>query len=157
MARKPRPEPHTQGVLAIIYKHFFGALIKYKPGNYATDYTTDPRMRGAAESASAMTLKEWMEALFHLKDRDITRYISGKNFKMPGLYYQTANVKVQGIGYRTVNAGDEVYVRTDATIPDSVDVEVLGSRQNVFCLTRLEWNRIAPNLVEAERQRRARR
>jgi hypothetical protein len=101
-----------------------------------------------------MPIKDWMDTIFHLKDRDIVRYVARRDFKIPGHFYQAAARKIQGLGYRKVKAGDEVFVRHDATTPDQVDVEVSsGVGTQVFCLTQIEFNRIGAYLEEAERKR----
>lgn len=134
MARKPRPEPITQGSLADIYKHFFGKLLIYKP----------PQME----------LNDWMETLFHFRERDIIRYEAVTPFKMPGLFCQAPHVKVQGIGYRQVEVGTPIFVRLDLATPNSIDVEFMGGQggaDQVFNLSGDEWRRVARHLREAER------
>jgi hypothetical protein len=137
MARKPkRPEPLSEGSLADIYRHFLGPLIRYKP--------------------NSLSIKDWMEVIFDSSNRDVTRYVCKAAFKMPGLYYAAAGVKVQGIGYRQVEPGTVLWVRMDARQPDVVDVELFtgqGGKDQIFCLTRSEWSWVALHLDEAERQR----
>lgn len=137
MARKKRPEPHTQGELATLYKYFFGRFFHLKPDN--------------------QELRDFLdEVVFNLKTRDIVRYEARRDFTMPGLYYAASLVKIQGIGYRQVKAGTELFVRKDATTPEAIDVEFMGGqggKDQVFCLTGSQWNSIAPHCREAERER----
>jgi hypothetical protein len=132
LAKKVRPDPLTEGSLMNIYQWFFAPLVHYKPAE--------------------MPIKDWMELLFDFRNRDIVRYVATKPFKMPGLFYQAANIKVQGMGYRKVAVGDAMWVRHDARNPRVVDIEVqTGAGDQVFQLTSSEFNRIGPNLREEEK------
>ncbi len=136
MARKPRPDPYSEGSLALIDKYFFRPLIVYKP--------------------EQSTLSEWYEFLFDYKHRDITRYVAQAAFTIPGILYLAPLMKVQGVGYKDVAIGTELYVRKDARHPDIVDVEFQGGpggAAQVFCLTALEWLRVQPFCREEERER----
>lgn len=137
MAKKPRPEPYTQGAMGTIYRLFFGPIIQnHKP--------------------KQMEIDAFMEELFDFKNRDITRYVARRHFVLPGLYRLAPNMKVQGIGYRDVKAGTEVFVRRDARNPDTIDVEFMGGqggKDQVFALSLSEWNHVAPHLREEERER----
>lgn len=136
MPKKPRPDPYTQGSYRTIYEKFFGPLIYYKPNAY--------------------TIKDWLEALFHLKGRDIIRYVAKRPFEMPGLFYQSALIKTQGLGYRAVPEGTEVFARIDDTTPDNIDVEFCGGQGGaiqVFALNQSEWGWVKLQLDEAERKR----
>lgn len=136
MARKPRPEPMDQGSMKEIFRLFFAPLMAYKP--------------------NAMESREWMEYLFHLRDRDITRYEVKRNFIMPGLLLAAPLTAIQGIGYRRIKAGTEMYVREDISMPDVVHVEVQaghGSPIQVFQLTRSEFEWVGLKIKEAERKK----
>lgn len=136
MARKPRPDPYSQGSLKIIYEHFFGPLIRYKPQDYS--------------------IRDWMDVLFDLKNRDVVRYTAKKAFMMPGHFYAAPLMKVQGLGSRDVKPGTELYVRKDAHNPDVIDVEFQGGQggaNQVFALTAPEWGRVQRYLEEAERKK----
>lgn len=140
MARKPRPDPITQGSYREIYEKFFGPLIQYKPPHYS--------------------IKDWLEELFHFRHRDIVRYVAKRSFTLPGLYYLAPLMPVQGIGFRSVKEGDELFVRTDARTPDVVDVEFhggQGGKEQVFRLTASEWGWTKLRLEEAERVRKGKK
>ena len=109
-----------QGSIGQIFKHFIGPLIRYKP------HTWD--------------LAKWFEAVFHNDTRAIERFVVVKPFSMPGLKCAAPHVKVQGIGYRKVRRGDILYVRTDSTNPNQIDVEWLAkSRADLFQLDSTQW------------------
>jgi hypothetical protein len=136
MARKPRPDPFSEGCIRDIYKHFFGPLIFYKP--------------------PLLTIQDWLNYLFDASNRDIVRYVATKDFKMPGLLFTSGSVKVQGLGYRPVTKGDELWVRTDARNPNQIDVEYLGgvgSAEQVFSLNSSEWNWTREFVVDSDRER----
>lgn len=136
MARKLRPDPFAEGSLKDIYQLFFGRLIFYKP--------------------ESLTIKEWMDELFDIKHREISRFIVARPFQMPGLLYETANNKIQGIGYREVPAGAELWVRHDAKNPDQYDVEWVsphGIGDQVFCLDPFQWNFVRWHSSEKEVER----
>lgn len=135
MARTPRQDPFTQGVIADIYKWFIGPLLKYKP--------------------EAVTLKEWMEYLFHYAERDVLRYVARKHFRLPGLLYLAPAVKVQGVGTRRVKPGQVFWVRRDASAPEFVDVEYQGGHgrpDQIFCLSLQEWEWMEMHLIIAEKE-----
>lgn len=137
MARKPRPDPITQGSLANIYKWFIGPLVlNQKP--------------------ERQDMREFMEMIFDFKNREIVRYVAKRDFVCPGLLYLAPAMKVQGIGYRDVKAGTELWVRKDARNPDSIDVEFMGGQGGkdlVYQLTLSEWRWVSLNLDEAEREK----
>lgn len=137
MPKKPRPEPHTQGVMGTIYKYFFGPLIiNHKP--------------------KQMEIDAFMEEIFDFKNRDITRFVAVRDFVLPGILRAAPNMKIQGIGYRDVKEGTELYVRKDAREPDVIDVEFFGGqggKDQVFCLDKSQWEYVALCLQEAERER----
>jgi hypothetical protein len=136
--KKKRPDPYTQGVMAKIYEWFVGPLvIKHKPHQ--------------------QSINEFLEQTFDFKNREIIRYVATRDFVLPGLYYSAPLMKVQGIGYRDIKQGTELWVRKDARVPDTVDVEFMGGqggKDQVFALSRSEWDWAALNLEEAERVRR---
>jgi hypothetical protein len=125
---KRKYEPFQEGSLAEIYKIFFGKLVIYKP--------------------ETMSLQEWNEELFDVKNRDIAVMEATEAFRMPGLYYAAPLVKIQGIGFRDIPARAICFVRTDSR-SDTIDVEVFagpGKKDSVFALTTSEWNSIAAYL-----------
>jgi hypothetical protein len=139
MAKKPRPEPFSEGSIADIYKLFFGKLIFYKP--------------------ESMSIQEWMEHLFDFANRDIIRFVAVRPFSLPGLYYAAGSKKVQGMGYRKVELGDVLWVRLDARNPDTIDVEIFsgqGNKDQVFALDALQWEWTKLHLREEERERKRR-
>lgn len=136
MAKKPRPDPFSEGVISLIYKWFFGPLIFYKPHD--------------------MAIKEWLEYLFDVKNREITRYRVTKPFTVPGLYYSAPLVKVQGIGYRELKEDDILWVRRDARNPDTIDVEFMGGQgraDQVFALNSSQWGFVQLHVTEDERKK----
>lgn len=136
MAKPERPDPFTEGSIADIYRHFFGRLIIYKPPN--------------------MAIKDWLEVLFDIPNRDIGRWKVSRDFRMPGLYYEAASTPIQGIGYRAVKAGAELWVRRDARDLNIVDVEWLGGQGNkdqVFRLNESEWGWVSLHCKEADRKK----
>jgi hypothetical protein len=116
-----RANPMEQGVAKQIYQWFIGRLVFHKP--------------------EAMSIRDWLEHIFHTKHRGIERYRVRKPFRMPGLYYAAGAVKVQGLGYRDIKDKMVLLVRTDDREP-FVDVEVhagQGNKDQVFQLTSSEW------------------
>jgi hypothetical protein len=131
---KPKIDPIEQGSIQEVYRRFIAPLVKYKP--------------------EAMELKDWMEGLFHHKDRDISRYVVTIPFNLPGLYHLSANQKVQGLGSRWLFAGNVLFVRQDLTQPDIVEVEVVGGHgkeNRMFSLTLQEWESHGRCVLLAER------
>lgn len=96
-----------------------------------------------------MSLKRWLENLFHTDDREIAKYRAKQSFNLMGLYKETANVKVQGAGYRHVKWNALLWVRTDTATPDQIDIEIqsgTGNKSQVFQLNQEEWSRTLPFL-----------
>lgn len=142
MAKKPpyRADPFDEGAIQDLYRYFFGRLIHYKP--------------------EGLSIKDWMEEVFGVKYRDISCYVCTKPFIMPGLFYAAGAVKVQGMGYRYVEPGDQLYVRQDVRSPDSVDVEInsgQGKRTQVFNMDGLQWERTRLSLEPYRRPERKKR
>ncbi len=132
-----RPDPFGEGSIKDIWAIWFAHWLVCKPDR--------------------MDLTDWLQLIWGTKDRDVTRYIARREFKMPGLYHTAANVKIQGIGPRTVVEGAEIWVRTDAREMDKVEVQwVEGNWERQFTLTKTEWFRIAENLELTERKGRSR-
>jgi hypothetical protein len=133
VAKQPRPDPIEEGSLKLIYKWFIGPLIIYKPASHS--------------------IKEWLEELFDIKHRDITRYVVMKPFHMPGLYCETAATKIQGVGYRTVKKDEVLWVRTDGRRPNVIDVEWLGGqgrKDQVFSLSADQWRWVKRHLFDVK-------
>lgn len=134
--KQVRVDPFSEGSLAQIYKLYFGRLIFFKP-------TDTP-------------IADWLEELFDVKHREITRYRANHEFTLPGLQYIAPTVKIQGVGYRRIRQDQELWVRTDSRAPDAVDVEVFagqGEADTVYALTRAEWDwvsRFCTNVEEEE-------
>lgn len=131
MARgKRQTKALKQGAAKFIYKYFIGPLLYCKP--------------------KGMNLYHFLDLIFCVEDRVITRYRAKKTFKMPGLLWQQPNRLIPK-GDRTIQKGDEVWVRTDKTMPDRIDVEVFagqGKKNNVFALNRDALEKILPYLKE---------
>lgn len=132
--KKRDRHPLTEGSLALIYKLFFGPLIQYKP--------------------NTLSINEWLESLFDVRNREITQYKCTKPFEMPGLYCQAALVRVQGLGFRDVAKGDRLWVRTDARSPNEIEVEFHGRgsqrADTVFLLDKSEWGLVQLSIEEIE-------
>jgi hypothetical protein len=120
-----------------IYELFLAPLIQFKPQN--------------------ITLREWWEFIFDVHNRGIERVRVVKAFKMPGLYYTSSSVKVQGVGYRQVRKGDELMVRFNDRAPDEIDVEWFGGpgkRDNVFALNATQWRWVERHCSPIKRRNR---
>jgi hypothetical protein len=130
--------PLNEGSIADIFRHFFGPLVRYKH--------------------EEQSLGQFMGELFGLNERTITRYKVKKPFKIPGLFATAPHRKIQGIGERNVKRGDILWVRTDITKPNSIDVQWLKPGQDlVFELNEREFNWIRLNLESREDKTHARR
>ncbi len=96
------------------------------------------------------SLKAWLEHMLHTEEREIRKYVTHVSFKMPGLYKAAAFIAVQGYGERQIKKGTILWVRTDETQLDIIDVEVClgqGKESPVFQLDRSEWVQIVPNIA----------
>lgn len=111
-----------------IAEYFLKPLMKLKPKN--TDATA------------------WLSSILHVEARNITTWVATKRLKLPGTFKQTATRTVPGIGNRNVYKGDTLWVRTDATNLDAVEVEVVNRKEDEnylqntprwFVLTRADW------------------
>jgi hypothetical protein len=129
MARKKHAL--EEGSIAEIFRRFIAPLSKYKPEH--------------------MGLDAFWDKLFHVSTRDIERYTVSKGFKMPGLCFIAPTVKIQGVGPREVKRGDILYVRTDATTPNLIDVQWLKSGIDVtYSLNSTEWGWVRLHLAVKE-------
>jgi hypothetical protein len=125
-----KPDPIEEGCLATIYKRFLAPLSHLKPAE--------------------MSLQAWWEWLFHTHERTITQMEATRPFTMPGLLHVAPAVKYQGIGRRSVKAGDQLYMRTDSSQPTTIELEwIPAGRKNGswFSLSQSEWNQVASCLV----------
>lgn len=133
MSKKKRPDPFSEGSMAIIYEMFIKPLMSYKPEN--------------------MSFREWLDDVyFNYKTVDITQYQVRVPFKMPGLFYLRSLLKIQGYGYRDVQEGTILMVRKDST-KDTYDVEFFGGpggQEQVFELTESEWGLVKLSCDETE-------
>lgn len=133
-ARKPKRVSLDQGSAREILDVFIAPLLKNCPDR--------------------LTQGEWLAFLFHVEHREVVRHVATKNFRLPGLFMAAPLVGVQGLGYRKVKRKDALWVRFDAKAPDQIEVEYFGGQgqaDQVFRLTRSEWNSIAMHLKIAER------
>jgi hypothetical protein len=120
MPKKARPRPLDEGPLKNIYEWFFQPIVE----KYAEE---------------DQTAHSFLEELFDVDHRHIEQYQCVKLFKMPGLYYAAARVKLQGAGPRRITRGTLLMVRQDDRSQD-VDVEFTAAGEDhVFCLTQSEW------------------
>jgi hypothetical protein len=103
----------------------------------------------AVHQPPRMTDREWLEFLFCLKDRDITRYQAVRKFILPGLLLAAPLVPVQGIGRRLIPAGATLWVRRDLTVPKEIQVEWSDTNQ-VFKLDQDQWGHIERHLAVCE-------
>lgn len=124
MTVRRRKRPFTQGYIKKIYELFFQPLVRvYKqPGE---------------------GLHEFLDMLFDVQHRYITRYRVKQPFQIEGPLYVAGWAKVQGIGKRKIPKGSVVWVREDLREPDYVDVEIVtrGREDQVFYVERLHWER----------------
>lgn len=92
-------------------------------------------------------LQSIMNGIFHASERDIILVKAAKEFKMPGLFLLTAEYPIRGLGPRRIRPGMSLFVRSDSTEPNRIDVEVIkGKHSGVFMLTPTEWRQIKPFL-----------
>lgn len=122
MLTRRRKRPFNQGYIKQIYELFFKPIVtSYKP--------------------SDQSLYDFLEELFDVKHRYITRYRVKSDFKIKGLFYVAGWAKTQGLGNRDVPAGSIIWVREDMREPEHVDIEVVrqGREDEVYYLTKLEW------------------
>lgn len=129
MAKRARPKPLDEGPLKDIYNWFFKPIVE---------------RFGDPESSA----HSFMEKLFDVDHRKIEQYQAVKQFRMPGLYYAAARVKLQGVGVRRVTRGTFIMARIDDKSP-GIDVEFFGGRggrELVFHLTPAEWEEVKLNL-----------
>ena len=97
----------------------------------------------------------FMEWLFDVENRQITRWKVAKPFTIPGLMYVAGAVKVQGIGYRELKPDTILWVRSDRRNPNLIDVEFNGGQgaaEQVFALTKDEWTLVQRNLIIVDKQ-----
>lgn len=94
-----------------------------------------------------MVFLDW---LFDVENREIRRWRVVKTFNIPGLLYIAGSIKIQGIGYREVKSGVEMWVRTDKRSPNSIDVEWQGGQGGadlVYNLSREQWYFVQKHLI----------
>jgi len=105
-----------------IVEWFLKPLTKYKP--------------------NGSSLKDWLDNLFHLKNREIKEYIVDQDFTMLGMLVAAPYIKYYGTGDRKINKGTLLYYRYDWSLPNYIDVEIIkDNRQQVFSLTKSEWEK----------------
>lgn len=122
MSRKSRLKTLKQFEHAAgdIFKKFLAPLSRYKPDE--------------------LDMGQFWECLFHVEERTIQAYKARASFKLPGLYYLSGNVKIQGVGPRQVKRGEYLFVRTSNLDPNRVDVEHnIRDEEHVFALNSSEW------------------
>jgi hypothetical protein len=133
---KHRTDPLREGSLKKIWQLWFG--------RWVADGAKPQRQE----------LYQWLETLWAIKEREVTRYRAREAFRMPGILYVAASVKIQGIGARDVKKGAEIWVRHDTRTPNSIDVQwIEGNHERQFNLSSTEWNQIAPLLEVKERKK----
>lgn len=150
--KKQRPDPFAEGSIASIYRWFFGPLIRYKSLHAENLAAYNGRTDVEIQEP---TINEWMEYLFHTKFREVGQYVARRAFEMPGLLVINSVTKIQGIGYRKVRAGQEMWVRTDERTPEQVEVEIMagkGKADQVFELSSQQWNAIRSYLIERDHE-----
>lgn len=126
-----RPLPYTEGSIKKISDFFLKPLIEYKPEH--------------------QNLRQFLERLLHITERDITQYRATKDFSFVGKYVGTPNAPVWGIKTGLIKAGRQVWARVDSTHEDRIDVEIYsgkGSKTKIFQLTRREFNEKVKPFVE---------
>lgn len=134
MPRRRRTDPFNEGSLLIIYERFFKPLIDSFCG-------------------VERTAREFMEDLFDIDHRTLSRWQVKKAFNMPGLLVVTGNVKQQGLGWRRLSKGTIMVVREDSRSPDEIQLDFIGGKDNaewVYSLSLSEWNWVKLHLTSME-------
>ena len=124
MARPLKTDPFEEGSLKEIYEKFFHNMV-------STHCPVDK------------SHKEFLEDIFDIDHRHIKLWLTKRPFNMPGLYCQTGNIKIQGIGWRKVGVGASLLSRFDDRNPKEIQVSFFGghgSQELVYSLTEEEWS-----------------
>jgi len=124
----------TKSVMGKLKKCIFRPIVKA----YVDSVTTE------------FAYEKLYEAIFHAKGRDIIRYKAAHEFRIPGLYWETPNIRIEGNGKRKVKVGDKVLVRMDVAMPNRIDVQRDVDNGDNFSLTKAQWNSIKRKLEVAE-------
>lgn len=120
----PLPKRHSSAAWQI-WKQFFAPLILFKLQKTNTD--------------------QWNLNLWGIAERPIWRFSAKRGFNIPGLLYEAAGIKTQGIGQRRVFYRQELFVRYEGHLNKPYyDVE-FGDQ--VFQLTEQEWYQVRPHLA----------
>lgn len=133
MKLRRRKKPFSQGSISQIYELFFKPLVQfYKP--------------------ASKSLYEFLEELFDVQHRYITRYRVKVPFRVTGQLYVAGWAKVQGLGDRNVPQDALIWVREDLREPAYVDVEVVaqGRDDQVFQVERMEWERLKLSCINLD-------
>lgn len=129
--KKKRPQPYKQGVIQKIANLFIRPLMKHKPPG-----------RG---------MKQFLEDIFNTETREITQYVTKKDFSFVGALVKVPNRPYPGIKSGNIVVGTQVWVRIDSTHDDRVDVEVYGGQgksEKVYQLTQKEFREKVKPFVE---------
>lgn len=131
MNRK-RLDPFEEGHLRTIYNGFFHKILcRYCPDE--------------------IPHKKFLEDLFDIDNRILKNWRVKRQFSMPGLLCASANVKIQGIGYRSVSQGISVISREDLRNPDEIQVDFnigQGKKEHVYSLNESEWGWVKLHLED---------
>lgn len=94
-------------------------------------------------------VEAWLHQIFHTRTRHIEKYRVLESFKLPGLFMEAALVRREGLGNRLMNRGQILWVRTDDTIHDFIEIEPEPKDEQytqVFRLESHQWMAIRPKL-----------
>jgi hypothetical protein len=123
-----RADPYAEGSINRIWEKFFAPLLLFRPD-------------------SILLQDFFQKTLFHLPDRTIEKFRARHDFKLPGLLYKAAYVKIQGIGNRQLRKSDVVIVSKDVTEKFyKVELVRKGLPEEVYHLSESQWNAIAAKL-----------
>lgn len=89
----------------------------------------------------------WLEELFQVKYRNITRYRVRDEYRLEGLLMVTPYNAVQGVGDKHLRPGEILFTRTDDRERDVVHVERCHP-EGVYLLNEYQWNRLKRHVTE---------
>lgn len=79
------------------------------------------------------------EQLFGSSVREIRTFRAKRALTLPGLFYVSGSVTIQGIGPRDVNKDELLYVRINHETGNADVEHSVRNQENVFALTSSEW------------------
>lgn len=119
---------------------FFSTGIKEKATSEIYDRFIAPFTRHMIELGGTAHPHVYIDKFFHSEDRKIIEVEATRSFKMPGKYLKTVQKQLEGYGPREVEKGTRCLIRLDRTVPEVIDVEVLGDPNRWFKINKYEFN-----------------